>query len=178
MEGKTPFAVCFSGHRPEKLPQGNELRMLLSLLYREIDAAIADGADRFYTGCARGIDLWAADMILHYQLSVPSLRLICVQPYPQQGKSYSGEERYHLHTILQAADEVLTIMPHYCRGCYQERNRYIVAHSQRLIAVVNDMHSGTGQTVRMAERAGLDVRKLTLKAAMMQDSPAHDYFKF
>ena len=31
------FAVCISGHRPEKLPTGAALRMLQSLLFREIE---------------------------------------------------------------------------------------------------------------------------------------------
>ena len=33
---KSSFAVCISGHRPEKLPTGATLRMMQSLLYREI----------------------------------------------------------------------------------------------------------------------------------------------
>lgn len=178
MDSAKPFAVCFSGHRPEKLPQEHELRMLLSLLYSEIKTAAADGAVTFYTGCAQGIDLWAADMVLMMKRLQPALRLICVQPFAQQGDTLSGIERYHYQTVLQAASEVICLSPQYYRGCYRARNQYMVRHSQRLISIVTDMQSGTGQTIRLAKHAGLDVRILSLETAVQQTKPAHEYFTF
>lgn len=36
--------VCFSGHRPEKLPQSEqELAMLRDKIFKEVEKAIADG---------------------------------------------------------------------------------------------------------------------------------------
>ena len=174
-----PFAVCISGHRPEKLPQGNALRMMLSLMYQEIRSAAEDGADRFYVGMARGTDLWAAEMILHFRFQYPALRLICVLPDAQSGSPrQSGAERYQFRTLLHAADHVICLAPHYYRGCYRARNEYMIRHSRRLIAMMTDSRSGTGQTVRMAEKAGLDVRLITLPRAEQQEHPAHEYFKF
>ena len=174
----TPFAVCFSGHRPEKLPSGASLRMLQSLLYSEIRTAILDGADTFYTGTARGVDLWAAEIVLHFRKEYPALKLICVLPYAQQGAHLSGEARYRFMTVLNAANEIVSICEHYQKDCFSRRNRYMVSRCKRLIALVADMHSGTGQTIRLAEKAGLELRVLSLELARQQEKPAHQYFSF
>lgn len=158
-----PFAVCFSGHRPEKLPHGTALHMLQSMLYQEIDAAVADGADTFYCGAAQGIDLDAADYVLSLRQKHPNLRLICAVPYPAHGASLSGAARYRLQAVLNAADAVVHTSGHYHKGCFRVRNQYMIAHSQRLIAVMTDAYSGTGQTVRLAANAGIETRIISLQ---------------
>lgn len=173
---KSSFAVCISGHRPEKLPTGATLRMMQSLLYREIESAMEDGARTFYTGMARGVDLWAADMILHFRKQYPLVNLICVLPCADRTETISGPERYHVHAVMQAADQVIALSEHFYRGCYRDRNAYMVRHSRRLIALVADIRSGTGQTVHMAERAGLEMRVLSFQEAVRQNQPAHEYF--
>lgn len=170
------FAVCISGHRPEKLPTGTPLRMQQSLLYREIESAMQDGARSFYTGMARGVDLWAADIILHLRKQYPAVNLICVLPFADRIRSVSGAERFHVNSIMQAADQVIPLSEHYYRGCYHDRNAYMIQHSKRLIALVADIRSGTGQTVHMAERAGLELRVLSIQAAVTQQTPPHEYF--
>ena len=178
MDGKAPFAVCFTGHRPEKLPAGNELRILLSLLYREIECAVAEGADTFYTGLSQGIDLWAADIVLFFRLKHPELKLIAACPFPAFDKKLTGEALYHFRTVLHAADEVVQVSPHYHSGAFRQRNQYMVSHSRRLIAVLTDMQSGSGQTLRMAKRAGLELRLLSLEQAQTADSSVPDIFQF
>ena len=39
----------------------------------------------------------------------------------------------------------------------QKRNYFMVDNSSKLIAVVDDYRSGTGQTIRYAENKGIDV---------------------
>ncbi len=152
--------------------------MMQSLLYREIETAVQDGAGTFYIGMARGVDLWAADMILYFRRQYPYLRLICVLPFADCMRSLSGAGRYHAHAVMQAADDVVTLSQHFYKGCYRDRNQYMVSHSQRLIAMVADIHSGTGQTIHMAERAKLDIRLLSLENATRQQTPAHEFFRF
>ena len=172
------FAVCISGHRPEKLPTGAALRMLQSLLFREIENALQDGARTFYTGMARGVDLWAADMILHFRRQYPAIRLICVLPFADRLRSVSGAERFHVNSVMQAADRVIPLSEHFYCGCYRDRNAFMVQHSQRLIALIADIRSGTGQTVHMAERAGLEMRVLSVQEAVRQQAPSHTDFNF
>lgn len=172
------FSVCISGHRPERLPTGPLLRMMQSLLFREIETAVHEGADTFYIGMARGTDLWAADIVLHLRRQYPQIRLIAVLPYRDRINSVRGAERYHIHSVLQSADEVIALSEHYYRGCFRDRNAYMVERSRRLIALVQDECSGTGQTIRMAKRAGLELRLLSPEAAAAQTEPAHEFFRF
>lgn len=161
MEGKRGFSVSISGHRPGKLPTGQMLRMLQSMLYFELFTAIQEGADTFYVGMAQGMDLWAAEYLLSARQKSP-LRLIAVEPFAGHIARLSGSALYRSQNVLERADETVVLAPHYYRGCFAKRNLYLVEHCQRLIAVMLDPRSGTGQTVRAAKRAGVDVRCLTL----------------
>ena len=39
----------------------------------------------------------------------------------------------------------------------QKRNKFMIDNSSRLIAAVSSYRSGTGQTIRLAEKAGIDI---------------------
>ena len=45
-----------------------------------------------------------------------------------------------------------------------KRNEFMVNNSSRLIAAVSDYRSGSGQTVRMALKQGLDIRYIDIEA--------------
>lgn len=158
MEQKNGFAVCFSGHRQEKLPSLPLQRILQSMLLTEIRSAIQDGAVRFYSGLATGIDLIAAETVLAERQMQPHIRLIGVKPFPDQNESLSGALYARCQAVEAAADEIVCVSPHYHRGCYRLRNQYMIDRSERLIAVVSDMQSGTGQTIRMAQKRGISLR--------------------
>ncbi len=152
--------VCVSGHRPEKLPEGNSLRLLKSMLYGALQQAADEGYLYFYTGLSRGVDMWAADSIRLLRMEYPQIRSIGVMPYRGFGDGRKQEELYLYSNIIHSMDEVICLSEHYRSGCYRKRNQYLVDHSSLLIAVADNMHSGTGQTIRMAERAGLTVRRI------------------
>ncbi|MGM9641005.1 MAG: SLOG family protein [Faecousia sp.] len=59
---KRMHRVCFTGHRPEKLTRSD--RAIKKDLEKEIRQAIADGLIVFITGMARGVDIWAAQIVL------------------------------------------------------------------------------------------------------------------
>ena len=54
--------VCFTGHRPEKLNRSE--KSVLDGLETAIRQAIADGSNVFISGMARGVDIWAAEIVL------------------------------------------------------------------------------------------------------------------
>lgn len=56
---------CFTGHRPEKLNSTEE--EIKKALLVEINNAIHDGYITFISGMARGVDIWAAELILELQ---------------------------------------------------------------------------------------------------------------
>jgi uncharacterized phage-like protein YoqJ len=169
-----PFAVCFSGHRPEKLPNGSLLHVLQSLLFQEILNALHDGARTFYCGMAQGTDLFAADMVLLLQHEHPEIRLIAVRPFPSHGAKLTGDDRYHYHAVLRAADSIVTVCPQYQKDAFRKRNAYMVSHSDRLIALMTVPHSGTAMTVRMAQEKGLEIRQIS-PACLAQHKPLRRY---
>ena len=101
---KRKHRCCFTGHRPEKLqaPDG----VVTAALEKEIRQAIADGFNVFITGMARGVDIWAAEIVLRLQDAGEAVRLICACPYQgfERGWKQSWQERYQ--AILSAADLV------------------------------------------------------------------------
>jgi uncharacterized phage-like protein YoqJ len=159
---KTGFGVCFSGHRPEKLPEGTERGILRSMMQFETETALKDGADVFYSGMARGVDLYAAELVLAYKEQFPGIRLVCACPFPGHERRFPPEDKNRIRRILEAADETVYVSAHYSAGVFARRNCFMVDHSRRLIAVLLDPRSGTAQTVRYAKQKGIDTRLITL----------------
>ena len=85
----------------------------------------------------------------------PDIKLICAVPYNGYGKSWVGVDKWDLNIIFEKADEIVTVSQEYSKYCMKNRNEYMVDNSSKLIAVVSDYRSGTGQTIRYAERQGL-----------------------
>lgn len=159
--------ACFSGHRPEKLPDnGSEDSILVgqikSMLHLQIYEAIERGYKRFITGMAKGVDIWAAEMVLELAQGERDIKLICAIPYKGHGRALSGGEKYRYNSIIDDASEVIVLSNSYTSGCMKARNEYMVDNSSLLIAVCADYKSGTGQTIRYAKRQGIDTRIIRL----------------
>jgi len=150
---KRMHRCCFTGHRPEKLNAPE--KVVCEALEQEIRRAIADGLTVFISGMARGVDIWAAEIVLRLRDSGMPIRLICASPYQgfEQGWSTDWQKRYN--AILATADLVRFICPGYSRSCFQIRNEWMVNHSARVIAVYNGEKGGTRNTIEYAERHGI-----------------------
>lgn len=59
---KRQHRCCFTGHRPEKLNMPET--EVIAWLESEIRKAIDDGFVTFISGMARGVDIWAAEIVL------------------------------------------------------------------------------------------------------------------
>lgn len=158
--------ACFTGHRPQKLPDGGSrnstaTRVIKSMLYACVSEAVNDGYDTFITGMQRGIDLWAGEIVLSL-MAGSNLRLICAMPYEGFGKEFTGVDKWTFERILEAASAKVTLCPRYTKDCMALRNKFMVDNSSRLIAVADDLKSGTGQTLRYARSSNLDIRLIDL----------------
>lgn len=155
--------VCFSGHRPEKLPFNGDpnsppIRMLISMIYKEIQNSIDEGFDTFITGVARGIDLWAGSLVADIKSNNPSIKLISAVPYKSYGEKWKGIDKWNLNYIMQKSDSIYFVCDKYSRACMKKRNEYMVDNSSKLIAVISDYKSGTGQTIRYAQKNNLEIK--------------------
>ena len=146
---------CFTGHRPERLemPESEAIWGLK----KEIRAAVADGFQTFISGMARGVDLWAAEIVLALRDEGAAVRLICASPYRGFESRWSREWQERYRRVMERADLVRFICSGYGRDCFQRRNEWMVDHSARVIAVYNGQPSGTRNTIEYASRCGVPV---------------------
>lgn len=152
---KRMHRACFTGHRPEKLTR-NE-KDIKKDLEKEIRQAVADGLNVFITGMARGVDIWAAQIVLQLRREGHGVRLICACPYDGFESGWSQEWQRQYKEILSAADFVKYVCEGYSRSCFQIRNEWMVNHSARVIAVFNGEKSGTKNTIDYAIRQNVPV---------------------
>lgn len=154
-EQKRMHRVCFTGHRPEKLKQPESV--IVKALETAIKEAIADGKNVFISGMARGVDIWAAEIVLRLRNEGQNLKLICASPYDgfERGWSHDWQQRYN--AVLRSADLVRFIGPGYSRACFQNRNEWMVDHSALVIAVFNGQPGGTKNTIDYARQKGIRV---------------------
>jgi len=151
-------SACFTGHRPERFGQADEYQkaeqMISSMLVDEIIRTIDRGCTVFYCGMARGTDLLAGEAVLSLQPLYPKTRLIAVIPYPKQPYYWEDQWVARYNQVLHRCDETVTIAQNYTDSCFFLRNRYMVDHSNHVIAVMNpeESHGGTVQTIRYAKR--------------------------
>lgn len=146
---------CFTGHRPEKLHMPESA--VISGLEREIRKAIDDGFTVFISGMARGVDIWAAEIVLRLRGEGKPIRLIAAVPHDGFETRWSLDWQKRYAAILAAADLVKILAPVYDRGCFQRRNEWMVDHSARLIAVFNGEPGGTKNTIEYARRKAVAI---------------------
>ena len=155
--------LCFSGHRTEKLPKSkNELNLMIQNLIYEINKAIMDGYDTFIFGACYGFDLICAEQVLIRKQIVRysdpvNINLVAVVPFEEQASWWKVQDREKYFNILSKCDDVITLNKHYQRGCYHERNRYMVDNSSRLVCYYDGSNGGTKYTVEYAEGRSISV---------------------
>ena len=152
---KRMHRVCFTGHRPEKLTR--QEKAIKNDLEKEIRQAVADGLNVFITGMARGVDIWAAQIVLMLRDEGSDVKLMCACPYEGFERGWSQDWRKQYGEILASADLVKYVCGGYSRSCFQIRNEWMVNHAARVIAVFNGEKSGTKNTIDYAIRQNVPV---------------------
>ena len=159
--------ACFTGHRPEKLRQTEQ--EVCIRLDREIQSAVENGFHTFITGMARGVDLWAAELVLQLRAQGCAVRLVCASSYEGFERSWSAGWQSQYRAVLQRADQVHFICLGYSRACFQRRNEWMVDHAALVIAAFNGQPGGTKNTLDDAMRKGTVCRNLL--ADCLRDAP-------
>ena len=151
---------AFTGHRPEKLEKPESV--VKAELRREIIGGVHDGFSVFISGMARGVAIWAAELVLDLQKEFRDIKLICAILYAGFELRWSEEWQARYRTILSHADYVRTLRPCYAASAFRERNMWMVRHSARLIAVYNGTPGGTRNTILYAKEEGIDIKVVEL----------------
>ncbi len=146
---------CFTGHRPEKLFLVD--KEIIRELEREIELAIENGFATFITGMARGVDIWAAEIVLKLRKKNKELHLICASPYEGFETRWSQDWQKRYKKVIKKADLVKYISDKYTPSCFQIRNEWMVNHSNRVISVYNGKAGGTRNTINYAKAKHVSV---------------------
>ena len=146
---------CFTGHRPEKLnrPEAE----IVAWLEAEICKAIDDGFITFISGMARGVDIWAAEIVLRLRDEGLPIHLICASPFEGFERSWDEKWKQRYTDVMKKADLVKFICKSYSTACFQIRNRWMVDRSARVIAVFDGKDGGTKNTIRYAQSKSIEV---------------------
>jgi len=166
-------SVCFTGHRTIAEDKEKLSARLYTLLERLVtEQKITD----FYTGGAVGWDALAALTVLKLRESYPEVKLHLVLPCPfdeQSAKWKEAQKEEHKY-IASLADTKEFTSEHLVKNAMKIRNaRLVELASDYCICYWNpkNYRSGTGQTVRMAQRKGIEVINLFEMSANSVKSP-------
>ncbi len=154
-ESNRTHRICFTGHRPEKISR-NE-RNIISDLEKEILQDINDGFSVFISGMSRGVDIWAAEIVLRYRSAGLNVRLICACPYKGFENKWGFSRKNRYNAVLRKADFVKYVSEKYSKDCFQIRNEWMVDRSAKVIAVFNGESGGTANTIEYAVRKGVPI---------------------
>lgn len=149
------YCCAFTGHRPEKL-DGKEGAVIVALR-KEILKAVEDGYRVFLTGMSRGVDIWAADIVIELRRHNKDIKLFCAIPFEGMENQWSEDWRKHYQMVLKQADCIEILSKQYGKDVYRNRNVWLCEHSTRLIAVFDGSPSGTGSTIRYAQEQNIPI---------------------
>ena len=152
---KRKHRCCFTGHRPEKLNRSEA--EIISWLESEIRKAVDDGFVTFISGMARGVDIWAAEIVLRLRDEGLPIHLICASPFEGFERSWEESWKQRYADVLRKADLVKYICKNYSRACFQIRNKWMVDRSARVIAVFDGHTGGTKNTINYAAQQGVRI---------------------
>ncbi len=156
------ISCCFSGHRPGKLPWGEnesdpQCAALKKRLWDVLESAYEEGYRHFICGMAQGCDFYFCEMALQLRHCHADVTVEAAIPCASQSACWPVEERQRYERLVAACDYETLVQEKYTPGCMQRRNRYMVDHAALLIAVHDGQSGGTYSTIQYALGRKLDV---------------------
>jgi uncharacterized phage-like protein YoqJ len=138
-------ACSFTGHRHIKADKQQYVRRQLQ---DAVWQAIQDGFTCFVSGFAEGADLLFAAIVVDMKKKEPSIALEAAIPY----RDRLDAKDPLFNELLNQCDHIQVVCEAYSPDCFLARNKYLVEHSERVIAVFDGRRrSGTAQTIRIAK---------------------------
>lgn len=146
---------AFTGHRPEKLNiDEGEVKRLLCLA---IENALEKGYRTFITGMAKGVDIWAGEIVCDFKKLYDDIHIVAALPYPKFYYGRTNSELLSYKKILSSADFTHISYPSYSPLAYQSRNMWMVDNSSLLIAAFTGSPGGTKNTIIYAKQNDVEI---------------------
>ena len=153
---------CFTGHRPDKLPWGNDEAdprcvALKASMHREIEGLYCRGFRHFISGMAMGCDLYFAEAALELRKQLPDLTVEGAVPCPTQASRWPEDQRRRWRELLDCCDLETVVQQNYDRYCMHRRDRYLVDRAGAVLAVFDGTPGGTQYTLNYAMDKRLEI---------------------
>lgn len=167
---------CFTGHRPEKLPWGDQedhphCVALKESMAAQLEEMYQKGYRHFLCGMARGADFYFAEAVLALRQAHPDVTLEAALPCAGQAKKWNPADRSRWTQLVRQCDTHTLLQEHYDRHCMLRRDRYMVDQSSAILAVFNGTRGGTQYTLNYAMDHRLDIYLFDLNHPHL--SPTH-----
>ena len=167
---------CFTGHRPEKLPWGDQedhphCVALKENMAAQLEEMYQKGYRHFLCGMARGADFYFAEAVLALRQAHPDVTLEAALPCAGQAKKGSSDDRSrwtqlgrqgNTHTPPQAPHDPPWML---------RRGRHQGDQPPPILAVFNGTRGGTQYTLNYAMDHRLDIYLFDLNHPHL--SPTH-----
>lgn len=155
--------ACLTGHRPKSLPwgyneQSDNCKRFKDDLFNIFNGAYEYGLKNYLVGMAEGFDMIGAETLINLRKKHKDIKIFAIIPCKGQESKWKEEQQKRYHKILRQCDEVVILSDSYTPNCMNDRNKYMVEHSNVVIACYNEKPSGTGNTIRFAKENGCKVR--------------------
>lgn len=150
-------AVSFTGHRPERLDMPEIV--VQEWLETQIRKAIDDGFTDFISGMQRGVDLWAAEIVMRLREEMPDkdIHLFSAVAFRGMDNQWEKDWQKRYYAVLKAANSVTYVSDKPGRAAFFKRNEWMVDNSKRLIGVYTGAPGGTKETIEYAKKNGREV---------------------
>lgn len=153
------MVICVTGHRPNKLygydlsdPRWQMLKLTFKTILQENHCTEA------ISGMALGVDTIFALAVLELKEEGFDIKLHCAIPCKNHSCKWPQKSIELYNKILQKADIVkLVSEQEYRPYLMQVRNRYMVDHSDKVVAVWDGSKSGTANCVEYAEKSQKEI---------------------
>ena len=156
MDNKDMKHTCaFIGHRPERLQLSEE--QVKEWLAEQIERAADEGYTDFITGMQRGVDLWAAEVVLKLIDNDRQIRLIAACAFRGMEEDWDLDWKDRYYYVLSRSELVYYISDSPDRKVFFECNHWMVDRASRLIAVCSGAPGDTKEIIEYARKKKLDI---------------------
>ena len=166
MEAKNNLAVAFTGHRKERILQGNgnnllTLAQIKDAVVEMVTELYGKGYKAYYTGMANGFDMIAAEAVLQVREEYGDIVLIAAVPFRKQPLWFDAEDQLLYARLLERTNRGEMVSENYHKGCYLRRDEYMVRKADMIIAYWDHVpDGGTFYTMNKALESGKPVINL------------------
>lgn len=147
---------CFTGRRPERLSFPETY--VIEWLEEQIREAIKNGYVNFISGMQRGVDIYAAEIVVKLKKEGLPVRLISASAWKGMETKWEQDWIDRYCAVLNAADEICYVNNVPGRKSFFARDCWMIEHSSLLLAVYHGVGGGTKHTMDCASQKGIKIR--------------------